>query len=371
MGQLCKPILDTDTANLQFELNQTTFGGQDYYWRIMFPLKEVARFSVKTIEGDDDIAVAARRVAFNSKNPLFTRRDIGKNEISLGKYAASRDMDEKQVQEYRDLLNIAANSTNPAVATELVNMTYDDVRFCKRSMPAKIEIDALGIASLGKQVFPVSKEGDMVTEDEIDFNVPTTNFSGVVTPWSNEKDADGLQDLINLQTSIGNQGYGKPKYVWMEDKAFKQLIAQEKTAKRIFPASKILDVFSTGMLTLDVINGWLDKMGYPHILVIDSWAGYEDLKGNVKRIKPWNENVLCFSPTPQLGWTYWKRKHIEEAEDKIAIEAQGEFYNVTIQGERNPDKVTTSAEAYAQCGLINRRVLGFMNVTNTEWNGGK
>lgn len=371
MGQLCKPILDTDAASLQFELNQTTLQEQGYYWRLMFPLKQVPRFSVKTIEGDEDLPVAARRVAFNTKNPLFTRKEIGKKELELGKYAASRDMDEKQVQEYRDLLAIAAASTDPSVATELVNMTYDDVRFCKASMPAKIEMDALGIASLGKQVFPVSTEGDMATEDEIDFNVPEANFGGVSVVWSDEKNADGLQDLINMQSKIGQAGYGKPKFAWMEDKAFKQLIAQEKTAKRLFPASKILDVFSTGMLTLDVINGWMDKMGYPHILVIDSWVGFEDKNGKRTNMKPWNENVIALSETPQLGWTYWKRKHIEQVEEMISFEQEGEFYNVTIEGERNPDKVTTSAEAYAQVGLTKRRTKGFINVANTTWNGGK
>lgn len=370
MAQICKPMIDVDSASLEYELNNTELG-KNHYWRTFFPLKEVVRFSVKTIEGNEGLPVAARRVAFNSKNPLFTRKTIGKREIQLGKYAASRDMDEIQIQEYRDLQAIAQTSTNPAVAQELVSMAYDDVRFVEASMPAKIEIDALGIACKGKQTFPVSTEGDMATEDEIDFNVPAENFGGVATPWSDKKNADGIEDLMKWQSAVGNAGYGKPKFAIMEDKAFKQLIAQEATAKRIFPASKVLDVFTSGMVNLQNINNYMDANGYPHILVIDSYVGFEHLDGTVENIKPWNENVVTLTMTMQLGWTYWKRKHIEAAEEKVSIESQGEFYNVTIEGQRNPDLVTTSAEAYAQVGLTNRRTKAFINVTNTAWNEGK
>lgn len=370
MGQICKPILDVDTASLNYELTTNTLG-KNYFFRQFFPLKEVSRFTVKTIEGGDDIPVAARRVSFNAKNPLFTRKTVGKNELKLGKYAASRDMDEIQIQEYRDLKAIASASNNPAAANEMVDIAYNDVRFCERAIPAKIEADALGIASLGKQTFNSQYEGDMVTEDEIDFNVPASNFGGVTVAWSDEKNADGLADLMAWQDKIASTGEEAPKYAIMEKKAFRQLCAQEKTAKRLFPASKVLDVFSTGMVDLTAINNYMDGKGYPHILVIDSWVGFEDLEGHVTRIKPWNENVVTLAPTTQLGYTYWKRKHIEEAEDKVSIESQGEFYNVTIIGERNPDKVTTSAEAYAQVGLINRRSTVFMNTTKSEWNEGK
>lgn len=370
MGQLCKPITEVDSATLTYELNQTTLGKQ-HYWRTFFPLKEVTRFTVKTIEGDEGLPVAARRVAFNSKNPLFTRKDIGSRELSLGKYAASRDMDEILTQEYRDLQAIAAQSSNPAVARELVDMAYNDVRFCEKAIPAKIEIDALGIATKGKQTFPVGIEGDMVTEDEIDFNVPAANFVGAMAKWSDEKNADGLMDIAKWQEAIADTGFAAPMFAILEKKAFRQLCAQEKVAKRLFPASKILDVFSSGMVDLNAINNYMDAKGYPHILVIDSWVGFEHLDGTQDRIKPWNPNVCVLAPSTQLGWTYWKRKHIEEAEDKIAIEAQGEFYNISIVGERNPDKVTTSAEAYVQVGLINRRSLVFLNTANTEWNDGE
>lgn len=370
MAEICRPMIDVDNASLEYELNTTT-RGKNYYWRTFFPLKQVTRFTVKTIEGDEGLPIAARRVAFNSKNPKFTRKTIGKREIELGKYAASREMDEKEIQEYRDLQAIASQSSDPSVAQELVDMAYNDVRFCENSIPAKIEVDALGIASLGKQVFPVSVEGDMATEDEIDFNVPEENFGGVSVAWTDAKNADGLEDIFNMQAKVGSAGYGKPMFAIMEDKAFKQLVAQEKVAKRLFPMSKFLDVYSSGMVNLEAINNYMIKNGYPRLLVIDSWVGFERLDGSQVNIKPWNENVVLLSQTIELGKTYWKRKHVEAAEERVSIESQGEFYNVTIEGQRNPDLVTTSAEAYAQVGLTNRRTKAFINVTGTAWNGGE
>lgn len=370
MAQICKPMTDVDNASLDYELNQTTIG-KNHYWRTFFPLKQVVRFSVKTIEGDEGLPIAARRVAFNSRNPKYTRKTIGKREIELGKYAASRDMDEKEIQEFRDLQAIAAQSNDPAVAQEIVNMAYDDVRFCERAIPAKIEVDALGIASLGKQIFPVSKEGDMTTEDEIDFGVPEENFGGVAVAWADAKNADGIGDLIAMQDKVGKGGYGKPRYAIMEDKAYKQLIAQDNAAKRLFPFAKAINALPQGSVSLTEINNYMDKEGYPHILVIDSWVGFEHLDGTRENIKPWNENVVLLTEKLQLGYTYWKRKHIEAAEEKVSVESQGEFYNVTIEGQRNPDLVTTSAEAYAQVGLTNRRTKAFINVANSTWSDGK
>ncbi len=369
MGQLCKPIFDIDNASLGYELENTQ-AGKAYYWRTLFPLKKVARFSVKTIVGNEGLPVAARRVAFNSKNPLFTRKEVGQSEIKLGKYAASREKDEIQIQDYRDLQAIVRQSNDPAAAEECINIAYDDVRFCENAMPAKIEMDALGIGSRGKQVFNTAYEGDMVTQDEIDFGVPAGNFLGATTVWSNASTANGLKDIVNAAEAISAQGYAAPKFAYMEKQAFKLLCAQEAVAKAIFPMFKLLDIQTGGLVNIESINNYMDKQGYPHILVIDSWVGYEDLKGEVTNVKPWNPNVVTLSLTPQLGWTYYKEKFIEEAEDKIAIEQNGEFYNVTIQGERNPDKVITSSEAYAQCGLINRRSLVFLNVANTSWADG-
>lgn len=370
MGQICKPIFEIDNASLEFELNNTQ-AGKNHYFRTLFPLKEVARFSVKTIEGNEGLPVAARRVAFNSKNPLFTRKEVGKGEIKLGKYAASREKDEIEIQEYRDLQAIAAQTNDRAAATECVNIAYDDVRFCEKAIPAKVEMDAMGIGSLGKQVFNTAYDGDMVSQDEIDFGVPSGNFVGASVVWSDTTNANGLKDIADKAEAIAAAGNAAPKFCYMEKSAFKKLCAQEKVAKAIFPMFKLLDIQTGGLVTLDAINNYMDKQGYPHILVIDTWVAYEDNEGNVTNVKPWNAGVVTLSLTPQLGWTYWKRKHVEEAEDKISIEQNGEFYNITIQGERNPDKVITSGEAYAQCALINRRSLVFMNTANTSWNNGQ
>jgi len=369
MGQPCKPIFEIDNATLEFELANTE-RGKNHYWRTLFPLQEVARFTVKTIEGNEGLPVAARRVAFNTKNPLFTRKELGKREITLGKYAASREKDEIQIQDYRDMLAIAQQTNDPAAAAECVNIAYDDVRFCEAAIPAKIEMDAMGIASRGKQVFNATYDGDMVTTDEIDFGVPASNFRGATVKWSDATNADGIADIEAAAEAVADEGNAAPKYVFIEKKAFKQLCAQNKVMHRLYPMYKLLDIQAGKMVTLKSINDYMDAHGLPHILVLDSWVGYEDAQGNVTNVKPWNPNVITLSLTPKLGKTFFKRKHIEDAEDKIAIEQNGEFYNITIEGERNPDKVTTSAEAYAQVALTNRRSLVFINTDNTSWADG-
>ena len=151
----------------------------------------------------------------------------------------------------------------------------------------------------------------------------------------------------------------------IEDSAFELLLAQAKTVKRV--ASILVNatgMTSTEVLSVDNVNAYMRKKGYPQFLVIDSYATIEGKDGKHKTIKPWNEKVVCLSPTPQLGWTYYKPVPI--VEDTAAMQAQGSYAKTTVYSEVNPMVETTMAEAYVQPGLINRASLVFMNIANTD-----
>ena len=368
MGNMNAPLFDLDIPGMQATVNSYK-PGAGLAWQTLFPLKYTPKFDLKGIEGDEGIPVSADRVAFNTKAPLKTRKTVGSWSGKLGKIAVSRDKDETQINEYEDLKVIAAaNTEDTATARYLVDMVYDDVDFCNNAMNYRIELDALRIGSSGKQVLSKKLDGDMATEDTINFNVPSDNFIGATTAWSDAANADGLADIARGQEIVGKKGLRKPMYAIMEKEKFQQLRAQKKVARRLYPSTSDLSLITTEMITLERINNYMRQEGYPQILYIDSYVTVEDKEGKQDTLKPWNVKVVTLSPTVQLGWTYWKR--VPMAKNVEAYQVCGAFYKLTVYSDVNPQVETTLAEAYVQPGLINRASLVFINTTKTTWSNG-
>jgi hypothetical protein len=362
------PLFELDRPGMQAAVNSYK-PGSGLAWQTLFPLKYTPKFDLKGIEGDEGIPVTADRVAFNTKAPLKTRRTVGSWSGKLGKIAVSRDKDETQINEYEDLRVIAAaNTEDTATARYLVDMVYDDVDFCNKAMDYRVELDALRIGSSGKQILSKKLDGEMATEDTINFNVPAENFIGAAVAWNDAANADGLKDIANGQEIIAKKGLRKPMYAIMEKSKFQQLRAQKSVARRLFPSTTDLSLVTTEMVTLERINNYMRQEGYPQILYIDSYVTVEQKDGTQETLKPWNEKVVTLSPTIQLGWTYWKR--VPMAKNTEAYQVYGSFYKLTVYSDVNPQTETTLAEAYVQPGLINRASLVFINTTKSTWSNG-
>lgn len=367
MAEMNNPLFDIDQPGMDVEVNSYT-PGKGLAWPQLFPLKFSPKFDIKGLEGDEGIPVAAERVAFNSKAPKKTRRTIGAWNGKLGKYAVSREKDEIEINDYQDLQTLAAaNPEDKATARYLVDLVYDDLTFVKNAMDYKMEIDCMRIGSSGVHDFPAKIEGNMATADTINFNVPKENFLGVTVAWSDTENADGLDDLQKAQAMIAKKGIKKPQYAIMEKVKFEQLQAQKKLAKRLYPACN-QSLVTADMITLDGINKYMRTKGWPQILVLDTYATIQNAKGEDDTIKPWNENVVTLSVTPQLGWTYYKP--VPMLKDTAALQSQAKYFKITRYSELNPMLEVTMAEAYAQPGLINRRSLVFINTANNKWANG-
>lgn len=362
-----KPLFDIDQPGMQVAVNSYK-PGLGLAWRQLFPLKYTPKFDLKGIEGNEGIPVSADRVAFNTKAPKKTRKTVGSWSGKLSKIAVSREKDEIEINEYNDLQVIAAaNPEDAATARYLVDMVYNDVDFCNAAIDHKVEIDSMRIGSLGIQTFPANIEGDMATEDIINFNVPSTNFIGVATPWATAASADGLKNIADAQSAIAAKGLKRPMYAIMEKAAFELLIAQAATAKRLFPKAD-QSLVTGDMISLETINSYMAGKGYPQVLVIDTYATIEAKDGSQVTIKPWADHVVALSPVPQLGWTYYKP--VPNVPNNDALQAQASYYKMTRYSDLNPMLEVTMAEAYVQPALINRASLVFINTVKTTWNSG-
>lgn len=363
-----KPFFDIDIAGMQVAVNSYK-PGNGLAWRQLFPLKYTPKFDLKGLEGNEGIPVAADRVAFNTKAPKKTRKTIGSWSGKLGKFAVSREKDEIEINEYNDLVTLAAaNTEDAATARYLVDMVYDDLDFCNKAMDYKVELDAMRIGSSGVQTFSKSIDGDMATEDVINFNVPPENFGGVKTAWSDSENADGLKDIADWQAKIAKKGTNKPMYAFIEKAKFDELCAQKATARKLFPRYDQALV-TADMVSIDTINSYMRGKGFPQILILDTYATIEHKDGMHETVKPWNENVVVLAPTTQLGWTYYKP--VPNVANTDALQTQASYYKMTRYSDLNPMLEVTMAEAYIQPALINRASLVFINTANTTWNNGE
>ena len=368
MADMNKPLFEIDQPGMQVAVNSYK-PGKGLAWAQLFPLKYTPKFDLKGLEGNEGIPVAADRVAFNTKAPKKTRKTVGSWSGKLGKYAVSRDKDEIAINEYNDLQTLAAaNTEDAATARYLVDMVYDDLDFCNSAMDCKVEIDSMRIGSSGKQTFSKSIDGDMATEDVINFNVPTSNFVGVETKFSESENADALGVIAKEQEKIAKKGLKKPMWAILEKSKFEQICAQKATARRLFPRIE-QSMVTADMITIESLNTYMRGKGYPQFLVIDTYATIEHKDGKQETIKPWNENVITLSPIPQLGWTYYKP--VPNVPNTGALQQQASYYKMTRYSEINPMLEVTMAEAYVQPGLINRASLVFINTEAASWNNGE
>lgn len=371
MGTMNKPLMDIDQPSLQAEVDSYV-PGNGFAWRQLFPLRYTPKFDLKGIEGKEGIPISADRVAFNTKAPLKSRKTIGSWSGTLEKIAISREKDELEINEYNDLKVLAAAAdTDKAAKQHLVDMIYDDVEFCNNGMDAKIELDAMRIASHGIKTYTKEVDGENATEDIINFNVPKENFHGAKVKWSDAENADGLGDIMTMVKALKKAGKRAPQYIFMEQQAFDYLCAQTKTAKRLFTASALKNdmIFTAERVSLDSINSYLASKTMPKIAILDTWVTIQDKDGKETTVKPWAENVVVLSLTAQLGWTWYKT--VPRVANTEALQAYGPFYKTTRYSELNPMLEVTMAEAYVQPALINRSSMMFLNTENTVWANGE
>ena len=369
MAEMNAPLFDIDRPGMEVAVNSYK-PGAGLAWPTLFPLKFTPKFDLKGIEGDEGIPVSADRVAFNSKAPKKTRQTVGSWSGRLGKIAVSREKDELAINEYLELKDAAnRNTEDKATANYLVDLVYDDVDFCNKAMDYRIELDALRIGSSGIQTYDKKLDGDIVTEDLINFNVPKANFQGVATSWDDAENADALADIEASQKSITKQGLRTPRYAILEKNTFEKICRQKKVARRLFPAISDVNLITADMISLASINSYMSGKGWPTFLVLDSYTTVEGKDGERETVKPWNEAVCVLSPEPRLGYTWYKP--VPMVQNTEALQTLGSYYKMTRYSEVNPLLEVTMAEAYVQCGLSNRRSLVFINTTDTKWNDGK
>ncbi|GAH66273.1 unnamed protein product, partial [marine sediment metagenome] len=141
------------------------------YYVDYFPLRSTPFLSWEILVGKFGVS-AADLVSFNSSAPEKTRRVLDRLRGDLPALRVKRVMDENQINQY---LIAKAVIKNDADMNALLEMVYGDIDFVVEAVQQRCEWLAITALSQMKISLNSSNSAGVITEEAIDFGLPTAN----------------------------------------------------------------------------------------------------------------------------------------------------------------------------------------------------
>lgn len=282
-----------------------TYDLKSFYYPTLFPLKSTNFLTWKMLEGQAGLRIAADLVSRGATIPKKTREAISRIQGDIPKIAISFEKKEDELTEY-DIM-VAMSSNNPDLKA-LVDFWAEDTEKCWNGVAARAEWIALQQISLGKVNFSSTNNAAVVTEYNVDYQIPSAQKVGVNTAYSGASGKPLTKDFktaLDLGKSIG----ARYKYVFMNLSTFGKLAAQEEVYKRCASFSEsLVSVYDTPDLA--TVNKYLAQKAELYkglqIVLIDQDITVELTDGSRTTTNPFEDDVMLFSESKVLGNTYWK-----------------------------------------------------------------
>nr|DAR05528.1 MAG TPA: Major capsid protein [Caudoviricetes sp.] len=340
-----------------------------FYYPTLFPLKETNRLDWKMLEAQAGLKIAADLVSRGSSIPRKTREAISRIQGDIPKISISREKEEDEMTEY-DIM-IALSSNNPDL-TAIVEFWAEDTKFCWDGVAARAEWIALQEISLGRVKFTNSNNAAVVTEYDVDYQIPAAQKIGVTTSYTSGTDGKFFTKDVPNALKIGKKLYGATyKYAFMNVDTFNKIAEQTEVYKRC--ATLIQNVTETNDAPdLKTVNAYLAKKNELYkglqIIVIDQDITIELADGSRVTKNPFEDDVVLFSESKVLGNTWWKRPI--DAKKKAGDVAEKVMHGHTLIkkfSEEEPVKEVTigTANLFPAWNLSGRSVL--MQINATTW----
>lgn len=279
-----------------------TYDLKPYYYPTLFPLKTSMTLSWKTLEAVAGLKIAADIVSRGSSIPRKQREAISKLSGEIPKIAVSRILEENDLNDYDIALALA--SGNPNVQA-IVEFWAGDMDFCWTGVAARLEWIALKQISTGKISLTSENNDAVVTEFDVDYQIPAAQKSGVTKAWT-DATANPFNDLRGKIKAAKAKSIN-PKFAFMNLDTFGVMSENENVIKACASfASVALNISQTP--TLEQVNAAL--RGLPNlnglqIVIID-----QDITTEVKGVRvtgnPFENDVVTLTESKVLGNTFWK-----------------------------------------------------------------
>lgn len=352
-------LKEINKKSLQGYLNARIYS--EMYWPTFFPLKSTPFLSFESLTAEEGSRIAADVVAYNSSAPEKTRKIVSQLKGEIPAIRIKRSMKETDINTY-NVLRAQASPDQQAI----LNLIFGDVDAVVDGVNARLEWMALKALSYGSITLDATNNAGVVTENVINYQVPTANKIGVGTVWTDVTNADPIADfntIIGLADALGT----KIERVLMNKATFARLRATAKIKDYV----AVLVGYNTGRVKLtpglEMINQALIADGKFPISIIDASIGIETADHAISYANPWTDHYITFIPTTQCGNTLHGPIAEETHPPKQVVQAKRGCVLVSKYSDVDPVKEYTKGEANA-CPVWNTVDRCFIQKTDaTTW----
>ena len=323
-----------------------TFDLKPYYYPTLFPLKETNLLTWKALEAQAGLKIAA----------------------DIPKIGVAREKLEDELTEYDLLLAMAGNSSD---LTAIVEFWAEDTKFCWEGIAARLEWTALREISLGKVSLNSMNNAAVVSEFDADYQIPSAQKIGVATSYAGATNGTPFTNDFPKALAIGKKMGVTYKYAFMNVDTFTKLATQEETIKRTSTLVQSLTDIKDAP-DAATVNAFLSKQKEKYkglqIVVIDQDITIERADGTRTTGNPFEDDVILFSESKQLGNTFWKRP-VEAKDMSGDVSVKAMRGHTLIRKYSNLSPVTEITEgitnAFPAWNLARRSLL--MQTNATAW----
>ena len=335
-----------------------------FYYPSLFPLKFNPTLTWQALQADTGVPIAADVVAFNSAAPKKTRDIVTKLQGDIPKIEISREKFETDLNKYNQLVHYASTTDG---GRAIVDFVYEDLDFCWKGVNARLEWLAMQALSLGKIALSKTNNAGVVTENVVDFLVPSGNKSGCAVTWTEGHSATGVP-ITNIKAIVrAAKAAGYPvKYMLMDQDTFDVMVLQDSVIK--FCATWVLSATSLAQApTLAQVNAALAAQNLPTIKIIDSYVTIELEDGSRTTACPWQTGVVTFLPDLVPGNTYYSTLADELVQGSAAYKVKRGPVLLKKYSEENPVKEVTIGMANAFPVWATAQHSYLMYTAETTW----
>ena len=260
-------------------------------------------------------------------------------------------------------------SQNPDLRA-IVEFWAEDTKYCWDGVAARAEWIALKQISLGKVAFSNTNNNGIVTEYNVDYQIPGTQKIGVNTSWATTATAKPITKDFPAAIAAGKAIGANYKFAFMNVSTLEKLVATEEVIK--LSASYLQNIANLPYApSLQDVNAMLLRrvnFNGLQIVLIDQDITLELADGSRISGNPFETDVVLFSESKVLGKTYWKRPIDMNVTGSVALKVMNGHTMIKKYSEESPIKEVTEgiANLFPAWNLANRSVL--MQTSATSWN---
>jgi len=340
-----------------------------YYYPTLFPLKQNYTLTWKALEAQTGLKIAADLVARGVSIDKKTREALNRIQGDIPKIAIKRTMNDEELDDY-DVM-VAMTSQNPDLRA-LVEVWAKDTEYCWTGVAARLEWMALQQISLGKITLTKDNNVSVLSEYDVDYEIPAEQKLGYQTgstSWDNVSAKPISKDFKNIVKAARAKGIHL-KFAFMNVDTFAKFADTEEVQKKCASfAANALDLQDTP--DLETVNKAMKKLAYLYglqIVVIDQDITLELADGSRPYSgNPFADDVVMFSETKQLGYTYWKTPADNKLQGTAAIKAMNGHTLIKKFANEEPVEEVTMGVANAFPAWLSSSRTYLLDTAHTSW----